>query len=60
MILLRYLLPFIALLTLIPFIVQAKGPIRVEEGIVNKVTDGDTVNVVTNEGTKLKVRLYEA
>ncbi len=55
---LRYLLPFIALLTLAPFIIQAKEPIRTEEGIVRKVTDGDTVTVVTDEGTRLKVRLY--
>jgi endonuclease YncB( thermonuclease family) len=37
---------------------QAKEPIRIEEGVVRHVADGDTVNVVTNEGTKLKVRLY--
>ena len=55
---LRYLLSFIALLTLVPFIIQAKEPIRTEEGIVRKVADGDTVNVVTDEGTLLKVRLY--
>jgi endonuclease YncB( thermonuclease family) len=47
-----------ALLTLIPFIIQAKEPVRTEEGVVKKVVDGDTVNVVINEGTKLKVRLY--
>jgi micrococcal nuclease len=58
MIRLRYLLPVIAFLTLLPFIIQAKEPIRIEEGVVNKVVDGDTVNVLTNGGTKLKVRLY--
>jgi endonuclease YncB( thermonuclease family) len=55
---LRYLLPAIALLTLVPFIIQAEEPIRTEEGIVKKVADGDTVQVVINEGTKLKVRLH--
>ena len=55
---LRYLLPVIALLTLVPFIIQTKEPIRTEEGIVRKVADGDTVTVVTDEGTRLKVRLY--
>jgi endonuclease YncB( thermonuclease family) len=55
---LRYLLSIIALLTLVPFVLQAKEPIRTEEGVVRNVVDGDTVNVVTNEGTKLKVRLY--
>jgi micrococcal nuclease len=58
MIRLRHLLPLIALLTIGPFIVQGKEPLRVEEGVVNKVVDGDTVNIVTNERTKLKVRLY--
>jgi micrococcal nuclease len=55
---LRCLLPIVALLFLVPLIVIAKEPIRIEEGIVNKVVDGDTVNIVTNEGTKLKIRLY--
>jgi endonuclease YncB( thermonuclease family) len=55
---LRYLLPIIALLTLVPSVIQAKEPIRIEEGVVKQVVDGDTVHVVTNEGTKLKVRLY--
>ena len=58
MIRLRYLLPLIALLSLAPFIIQAKEPIRNEEGVVKHVADGDTVSVVTNEGAKLKVRLY--
>ena len=58
MIRLRYLLPIIAFLTLLPLIIQAKEPIRIEEGVVNRAVDGDTVNVVTNEGTKLKARLY--
>ena len=43
---------------LFPLISVAKEPIRTEEGIVKKVADGDTVTVMTNEGTKLKVRLY--
>jgi micrococcal nuclease len=52
------LLPLIALLLLFPLISVAKEPVRTEEGIVKKVADGDTVTVMTNEGTKLKVRLY--
>lgn len=32
--------------------------IRSVEGIVTKVADGDTITVVTAEGTKLKTRLY--
>ena len=54
MIRLRYLLPLVALLTLIPFIIQAKEPIRTEEGIVRKVADGDTVTVINREMVDLK------
>ena len=52
------LLPLLALLILVPLVSLAKDPIRIEEGIVKKVADGDTVTAWTNEGTKLKVRLY--
>jgi micrococcal nuclease len=55
---LKHLLPILALLVLLPLAIQAKQPIRIEEGVVKKVTDGDTVSVVTDDGTKLKVRLY--
>ena len=58
MIRLRYLLPLLALSILLPFLLQAKEPIRVEEGVVRHVADGDTVTVVTNEGARLKIRLY--
>lgn len=37
--------------------VFAKEPIRVLEGLVVKVSDGDTITVYSS-GTKLKVRLY--
>jgi len=40
MVRLRYLLPIVALLILVPFIIQAKDPIRTEEGIVESVSDG--------------------
>ena len=36
----------------------AKDPIRTIEGIVSKVSDGDTIHVTDNLGTKVKVRLY--
>ncbi len=55
---LRPLLPVLALLILLPLCLCAKEPIRTEEGVVRQVADGDTVTVVTSEGTKLKVRLY--
>lgn len=36
----------------------AKGPIRVIEGTVTRVSDGDTIQVTDHLGTKVKVRLY--
>lgn len=36
----------------------AKEPVRTIEGIVTKVTNGDTIQVTTTSRTKLKVRLY--
>ena len=37
---------------------HAKEPIRVIEGVVTKVSDGDTIQVRDRFGTKVKVRLY--
>lgn len=37
---------------------HAKEPIRTVEGVVTRVSDGDTLKLETPEGTKLKVRLY--
>lgn len=36
----------------------AKDPVRVIEGLVTKVSDGDTIQVTDNLGTKVKVRFY--
>jgi len=36
----------------------AKEPIRIIEGMVSKVSDGDTVQVQDALGTRVKVRLY--
>jgi len=36
----------------------AKAPIRTIEGIVTKVSDGDTIQVTDSLGTKVKVRYY--
>lgn len=36
----------------------AKEPVRVIEGMVTKVSDGDTIQVTDNLGTKVKVRMY--
>jgi micrococcal nuclease len=34
------------------------GPIRTVTATITRITDGDTVQAITPEGTKLKVRLY--
>jgi len=38
--------------------VQSKNVIRTVDGTVTKVSDGDTIHLMTPEQTKLKVRLY--
>lgn len=52
----------ISFLLLIPIIMVLAHPahttIRIATGTVTKVSDGDTIQVVTPEQTKLKVRLY--
>lgn len=58
MIRLRRILLIFALLVLTPFFLQAREPTRMEDGIVRRVADGDTVMMVTVEGTKLRIRLY--
>ncbi len=58
MVRLKRLLLILALSFLLPFLLQAKESIHTEEGVVRHVADGDTVTAVTNEGAKLKVRLY--
>lgn len=54
----RPTLSLIVILLFIPTLVFAKDPIRTIEGIVTKVSDGDTINVTDPMGTKVKVRLY--
>lgn len=39
-------------------VVYAKQPIRTIEGMVTKVSDGDTIQVTDDFGTKAKVRFY--
>lgn len=51
-------LAIICLFFLIPTFALAKQPILTIEGIVTKVSDGDTINVTDDLGTKVKVRLY--
>lgn len=45
-------------LLLTPSLVPAKTPFRTIEGIVTRVSDGDTIAVQDDLGTKSKVRLY--
>lgn len=37
---------------------SAREPLRVIEGVVTKVSDGDTIQVTDHLGTRIKVRLY--
>lgn len=53
----RLLLILTALLILCAIAGHA-APIRTVTATITKITDGDTVQAVTPEGTKLKVRLY--
>ena len=50
------LLQLFFFLTIMP--VYAKEPIRVIDGTVSRVSDGDTIQVLDRLGTKVKVRLY--
>ncbi|OGP73239.1 MAG: hypothetical protein A2W09_01545 [Deltaproteobacteria bacterium RBG_16_50_11] len=47
----------LATVSLLAHSIQSHAVIRTVEGIVKKVADGDTLTVVTHEGTKLRVRL---
>ena len=51
-------LTLLSMLLCITSISQAKDPIRTIEGIVINVSDGDSIQVKDNLGTKVKVRLY--
>lgn len=55
---LLWLLAALATVTFTPPPTEAKQPIRSVEGMVTRVSDGDTVNVQNVSGTKLRVRLY--
>ncbi len=54
----KYLIAVLIILLLAPSLALAKQPIRTIEGLVVKVSDGDSLNVKDNLGTKVKVRLY--
>jgi endonuclease YncB( thermonuclease family) len=46
------------LLLLIAFPNSSHTTIRTVEGIVQKVSDGETLTLITRDGTKLRVRIY--
>lgn len=48
----------LSLLLAVTYPAEARQPIRVIEGTVTKVSDGDTIQVTDQHGTKVKVRLY--
>ena len=55
----RSLLVFLsAFVAFLAFSVPSRATQREVEGEVTRVIDGDTLTLVTREGTKLKVRLY--
>lgn len=47
-----------SLLLLVVLPVDAKQPIRTIEGTVTRVSDGDTIQITDQLGTKVKARLY--
>jgi len=47
-----------ACLSLLALSAPSAAPVRTVEGTVVRVFDGDTVSLVTREGTKLRIRLY--
>ena len=49
---------FLALFVFLPLVLHAKNVIRTEYGVVMKVSDGDSIEAITDNGTKLKIRLY--
>lgn len=54
----RLLILIVSTLFLLSSVAIAKESIRTIEGAVIKVSDGDTINIQDNLGTKVKVRLY--
>lgn len=46
------------LLLCLSSVATAKEPLRVIDGVVTRVSDGDTIQVTDPLGTKIKVRLY--
>jgi len=54
----KLLLLILAALLIFCAAASQAAPLRTITATITKITDGDTVQAVTSEGTKLKVRLY--
>lgn len=54
----RSRITFLLVFFLVAIAFPSHASIRTVEGFVQKVSDGDTVTLVTRGGTKLRVRLY--
>jgi micrococcal nuclease len=54
----KSLLFIFAILVILCAATSHAAPIRTVTATITKITDGDTVQAITPEGTKLKVRLY--
>ena len=53
-----FMLVLLTFLLIPSFPLHAANPIRTIDAVVTRVVDGDTLVAETNNGTKLKVRLY--
>lgn len=53
----RFRTPILLLLLLL-FALPSHAVLRTVQGTVSKVADGDTITVVTADGTRLRTRLY--
>jgi hypothetical protein len=54
----RSRITFLLVFFLVAIAFPSHASIRTVEGFVQKVSDGDTVTLITRDGTKLRVRLY--
>lgn len=54
----KYLLSILAVLVVLSALSVHAAPIRTVTATITRISDGDTVQAITPEGTKLKVRLY--
>lgn len=55
---LRIVLLILLMVSITSMECRAKEPIRIIDGRVSKITDGDTIQVTDRQGTKVKIRFY--